>query len=441
MSRRSQVKRAARAKTRARERSRNDHRDGGHDGSAEWPGFRYGYGPTAPPPPPPGTWELLEEARAGLPWGLWAERTRPIPQETFHTEAEPVLVSWVLTAYEIGWQPTELIRFAHMRGKSEAADLVRLAVAAERRVRSGPTAQDAGWLQQWSAAGLPESSPGWVARWAATRESWLKALYRTAMVFGQLTVLDVLLPPPPGVRVSQPTVGRTMGEQTNPVLTRVRALLAKAESSEFESEALAFTAKAQELITKHALDQALLAAKADVGASPSIIRVPLDAPYLDAKALLLQTIAAESRCRSMFHLSLAMSSVIGFPAELEAVELLFTSLLVQAQRALAEAGAAAPPGSRVRSQSFRAAFLMGFTARIQERLAAANKAAFDGAKADSAAYLPVLRAQDKRIDEFVEERFTSQTSSPVRGGFDPQGYHHGVQAGDAAALVAGAVDG
>lgn len=45
----------------------------------------------------------------------------------------------------------------------------------------------------------------------------------------------------------------------------MRGLLAKAEATEFEQEAEALTAKAQQLIARHAVDGALLHAGSDVG--------------------------------------------------------------------------------------------------------------------------------------------------------------------------------
>lgn len=219
----------------------------------------------------------------------------------------------------------------------------------------------------------------------------------------------------------------------------MRALLAKAESTTYESEAIAFTAKAQELMTKHALDQAMLTGSASGPATPGVVRIPIDPPYLDAKALLLQVIATHSRCRAVLHSDVEMSSVIGFSTDLETVELLFTSLLVQAHHVLTEAAATAPPGSRARSQSFRAAFMQGFTGRIDERLTAANKTAFDAAEAHADTFLPVLRSQEQQIGEFMAQHFSTLASSRVRGGFDPLGYQHGQRAADAAALVSGAI--
>ena len=173
---------------------------------------------------------------------------------------------------------------------------------------------------------------------------------------------------------------------------------------------------------------------------PNMIRLPIDAPYANIKALLLQTIAEQSRCRTMLLSSLDLSTVIGYPSDLQAVEVLFTSLLLQAQHALAEAGAAAPPGSRVRSQAFRPAFLSGFTGRIGARLAEVNAKAFEENKEDAGRFLPVLRAREERIGEFMAEHFEHSINKYVRGGSDPLGYRHGMAAADQATLISGALE-
>lgn len=443
MSRRSQEKRAARAKARAKQRARDKvgdgHRSGGPSAETDifdWPGSQ-------PPPVRMTTADVLAWARAGTAYGIWRTTAQEIDSAVFQVNAEPVLVSWVRDAFGGGgWQPTELIRYLARWGKSPLADLARVAVAVERDSRVGPTAKDPGWLQQWDAAGLPTkvAGTGWMATWAASHPDWIKLVYRFAMILSGMPTLEPLLPPPSGVRASPRLVSKQAPASASPMLERVRALLAKAESTQFESEAIAFTAKAQELMTKHALDQAMLAGADSGPATPGVIRIPIDPPYLDAKALLLQVIAKHSRCQSVLHPDVEMSSVIGFSTDLEAVELLFTSLLVQAHHSLAAASVAAPPGSRTRSQSFRAAFLQGFISRIDVRLAAVNSVAFDEAKAQADTFLPVLRSRDEQISEFVEQRFSALTSSRVRGGFDALGYHHGQRAGDAAALLSGAIE-
>lgn len=357
---------------------------------------------------------------------------------TFYADAERVLIGWVRDFYTGGWQPTEMIRFMQTRAKGTGAELMRLAIAAERVVRQGPTVGDPAWVRQWDAARLPKRLPttGWASAWAeqVPRGGGLKALFLLASAAGSAPRLELLLPPLSGTGSS--LGARRSSVAANPVLERVRALLAKAESTDHESEAMTYTAKAQELMTKYAIEQAMLDAVGPAASSPGMIRIPIDSPYTDAKALLLQTVAEHTRCRAVYLPRVDMSSVIGYSADLEAVELLFTSLLVQAQRGMAEAGAAAPPGARARSQTFRAAFLQGFTGRIGERLLEVRRVAY--ADADAETFLPVLRSRDARIEELVAEHFEA-VDSPVRGGFDAAGYASGRMAGDAAALTSASI--
>src|SRR5262249_8603304 len=86
---------------------------------------------------------------------------------------------------------------------------------------------------------------------------------------------------------------RAAGQADRRALDRIRALLAKAESTEFPEEAEALTARAQQLMARHRIDQALLAARAGEvradgqAAGPVGRRLPIDAPYESAKAALL----------------------------------------------------------------------------------------------------------------------------------------------------------
>ena len=222
------------------------------------------------------------------------------------------------------------------------------------------------------------------------------------------------------------------------MLVRIRALLAKAESTTFEAEAMAFTAKAQELMTRHAIDASLLQNGAGSDEQPVMVRLPVDAPYADVKSLLLQTVAEVGRCRAVFHSGLAMSTVVGFAADVPAVELLFTSLLLQAQTALADTAARAPAGTRTRSQSYRSAFLLAYTERIGDRLQETNDEVFAEVEAEKGgAFLPVLRSRDAAVDDHLAERFGELTTGRVRGGYDAAGWAGGRTAADNARLHAG----
>lgn len=244
--------------------------------------------------------------------------------------------------------------------------------------------------------------------------------------------VETLLPPPGAPeQVTAFAMPQAAGSR-DPMLERIRKLLAKAEATEFEQEAAVFTAKAQQLMTQHAIDAALLADGTDSERGPRMVRLPVDAPYADAKAVLLSVVAAANRCRAVGLAGLDLSNVIGHSEDLDAVELLFTSLLAQAQNALAVAGRGA--GRRARSVSFRSSFFLAFASRIGERLAVTAEQvtrATDGA-------LPVLRSREALVDELFDELFAgSLTESRVRGGYDGAGLRHGQQAADRAQLDSG----
>ena len=259
---------------------------------------------------------------------------------------------------------------------------------------------------------------------------------------GSLPRIDVLIPPP-GATSQASSNGRSPDRgavlDADPILERIRNLLAKAESSSFEAEAAAFTAKAQALMTRHAIDAALLGAGSrGIGETPTMIRLPIDAPYADAKALLLHVVAESGRCRAVGYDKLDLVVVMGFAADLTAVEMLFTSLLVQAQSALAEASRHARPGTRVRSQSYRSAFLVAFAHRVGERLREVNEHVFAQAAADQGPTVALaLRDRSAAVDEAMAAHFGELTQTEVRGGYDGAGYASGQLAADRARLAAG----
>lgn len=217
------------------------------------------------------------------------------------------------------------------------------------------------------------------------------------------------------------------------LLEKVRALLAKAESTAFDAEAEAFTAKAQQLMARHAIDAALVAQATGRHGEPTAVLVPIDDPYVPAKSLLLQTVALASRCRAVFHADRSASTLVGDPTDVAGVQLLYTSLLVQAQAALAAAARHAPPGTRPRSRAFRSSFLLAFTDRIGQRLAEIN--AYEVARTEAEqgrSLVPALAAIDARVDDAVTERFGAVGTKRLRGGSDAAGWARGRVAADQA---------
>ncbi|MGI9016311.1 MAG: DUF2786 domain-containing protein [Euzebya sp.] len=138
------------------------------------------------------------------------------------------------------------------------------------------------------------------------------------------------------------------------MLGKVRALLRKAESTGFDAEAEALTAKAHQLITRHAIDEAQLGS--DPGVDPTgVRRILLNDPYLDAKAMLVASVADASRCNAVNFKTAGWSTVFGHRADLDAVDLLVASLLAQAVGTMARLGPQRDAQGRSRTRSFRAA--------------------------------------------------------------------------------------
>ncbi|MFI9643255.1 DUF2786 domain-containing protein [Micromonospora sp. NPDC051925] len=340
-----------------------------------------------------------------------------------------------------GWQPTDVARIVARRLGARPGRLATDALAAGRATQSGPVPQ--WWDDQ--LAGLEArvrwaDDAGWLSDWAA-REGTdrITALRDAIEVLALLTGLPpvaVLRPPPGGS--GGPTASGPSGPSGSRVLDRVRALLAKAESTTFPAEAEAFTGKAQELIARHSLERALVEATAAHPDRPGGVRISTDAPYAGAKALLVQEVAAANRCESVWSDDLGFATVLGFPADLEAVELLHTSLLVQATAAMLRGRRERRGGGR-RTKAYDEAFLHAFARRIGERLRAAtdeaNRQATEAAGPDR--LLPVLAARSGAVRERMDTLFPGVTRArlTVR---DTEGWQSGTSAADHASLAAAA---
>ncbi|MEU1617750.1 DUF2786 domain-containing protein [Streptomyces sp. NPDC005722] len=237
------------------------------------------------------------------------------------------------------------------------------------------------------------------------------------------------------------------GATGHPMLRRIRALLAKAESTAFPEEAEALSAKAQHLMARHSVDEALVAGTAAGGGGPGARRIGVDRPYEAPKALLLDAVAAANRCRAVWSAEFGFSTVVGWEADLEAVEVLYTSLLVQAEAAMRGGGAPGPAARRPRrkggrgggggdlSRDFRESFLIAYAGRVGERLAAASRdATEEAARATGATeVLPVLAAREVAVGRAADAMFPDTRTQRLRGR-DHEGWARGTAAADRAAF-------
>jgi hypothetical protein len=370
---------------------------------------------------------LYSEGDAGLDTGASLLAADPSADEELHRRGE----EFVRRAWARGWQPADVLRTVR-RELDEASSALASAVITSET--AGYATLPPRWADQLAAlpAPAPRNRPDRFAYASA-----LLALYRLLL---RLPVIEPV-GPPPGTAADAPHRPPAPGEPR--MLTRIRALLAKAEATGFPEEAEALTTKAQELMARHSIDEALLAARTHRPGSPGAVRIGVDAPYESAKAVLLDSVASANRCRAVWNSDLGFTTVVGFEPDLEAVELLFTSLLVQGTAAMTKAEAGQRAGGRRRTKSFRQSFLMAYAQRLGSRLAAdtarvtaeAGEGAGEGGRAEGGgALLPVLAARDVAVTDTAERMFPQTTTARLRGATDAEGWTHGTAAANQARM-------
>jgi hypothetical protein len=218
------------------------------------------------------------------------------------------------------------------------------------------------------------------------------------------------------------------------LLNRIRGLLAKAEGTDHPAEAETFTAKAQELMTRHAVDEAVLRGLQHEDIPVASRRVHLQSPYANVKATLLNAVAVPNRCRTVLMNEYDIAVLVGTPTNVDQTELLFTSLLIQATRAMAEAG---HRGARStdRSATFRRSFLLAYATRIGERLREADRSTTDTYGTE---LVPLLQREADAVTAEFERQFPRLRQGGSTS-VDLRGWEAGRAAADRAAFVAGRI--
>lgn len=167
----------------------------------------------------------------------------------------------------------------------------------------------------------------------------------------------------------------TTNDISQKLMDRVRALLTQAEHPNTSAEeAEAFTAKAAALIARYGIDAAMLADRGETRETVTSRRFDHGAPYGREKSGLLSAVARSLRCYSIQHgwgRTITHNTIFGFPSDLERVAVLYSSLLIQAQRDVARAYV--PWGENV--AAFRRSWWVGFAAAVGKRLSSAERAA------------------------------------------------------------------
>ncbi|MFJ4439526.1 DUF2786 domain-containing protein [Streptomyces sp. NPDC088923] len=345
-----------------------------------------------------------------------------LPATTAHallTERGTALLG---AAWRRGWEPADLARL--VRRELRPAHSLRYAALVREEAR-----RYARLAPRWEAqlADLDTGDGGDTG--GGIRADRFSAAAEAVELLRLLFAVPAIEPvgPPPG---AVPTAPLPTDDRE---LTRVRALLAKAEATAYPAEAEALSAKAQELMTRHRIDTARLAGvPAGPGEGVAACRIGVEPPYGEAQAILLDAVARASGCRAVWNEEHGFSTVVGDAGDLAAVELLHTSLLVQAQAALTRAEAETRAAGRRRTKTFRQSFLLAYAEHVGARLEETAEATVT--ESAEPEVLPVLAARDVAVTEATERMFPRAKAARVRGISDEAGWRRGREAASFARL-------
>ena len=227
------------------------------------------------------------------------------------------------------------------------------------------------------------------------------------------------------------------------MLEKVRALIDKAEKTNFAEEAEAFMNKAQELLTKYAIDEAELdfldKNREDRDKIITIV-MRVSNPHAAARVALLAAVARSNnvklvnggvaRWTDLEHfrekyddvryidnttgkkrsVEGALVYLTGFSRDIDATTLLFTSLMIQAAREFARLTIP----SYENKLTYYKHFVLGFSSGVQSRLTKATEDAVTTAETKAqesgGSILPVLANRKAQVDAEFEARWGGRLS-------------------------------
>lgn len=155
------------------------------------------------------------------------------------------------------------------------------------------------------------------------------------------------------------------------LLDKARNLLSLAENAGTDAEAETAREKAEALMLRHSIDSALLAEATQPADREHITtrHIVIEAPYASQKDCILAAVVDVNQVRAvrLTHRSGGgiRCALVGYPSDLQRVEMLFTSLLIQASRHVMRAR---PAWRGENTSSYRASWILGFAQTVATRL-------------------------------------------------------------------------
>jgi hypothetical protein len=223
---------------------------------------------------------------------------------------------------------------------------------------------------------------------------------------------------------------------TESITQKIAKLLKKAERAGTPEEADAFFAKAQELMTRYAIDQLTVHAAMKEGEKDPLGALGRDvitvsSSYANADALLLQFIAKSNDCETRYDRYAKRSYLYGYETDRLNVQLLYGSLLMVVTRQALDYGRKSGL-TKMPLYIARRSFREAFAVRINERLIVARRTAFEAYENTGGSPLaPMIIEKKNAVQRYAEPVGKSRRA---QHSFDPNAGVAGRRAADNADL-------
>lgn len=223
-----------------------------------------------------------------------------------------------------------------------------------------------------------------------------------------------------------------MNEQET-IIERIQKLLTKAERTDNPAEAEAFFAKAAALQSKHAIDEIMLNAAAGKKRDDIITKeFPFTGGYARANIMMLDALGKVLNCRVIIVTNWSSNKskaetgrVHGFRSDIERLEILFSSLMIQATRQLKPWAKEHTYSHQTAAQKYQArkSFLIGFGLGAAQKLKEAMTEVVDSTPGSGL----VLVDRKDQVDRHVDDSYGKLGTTSTKRDYAAEG--HGRRAG------------
>lgn len=227
------------------------------------------------------------------------------------------------------------------------------------------------------------------------------------------------------------------------MIDKIRGLLAKAESTEFEGEADLLLKKAAELMAKYRIDEAVLAASGKAADDPIERRYLSVGKWDIAKGGLAVALCEAFDCHALWAKKKTLA-LIGHTSDLDTFTALFTSLEIQLDRELLKVTGYDTGSTR----SARSSFAYGWCSRVGARVKEHYTTALDDEmqthnEVESSSVALVLKSREENVSAKYQEFYgrTPRYTYKSHRTSNYSAYGQGQNAGNRADIGAGAIRG